>query len=261
MNRFLPLLAVAAFVLAACGSPASAAKTSPSPAGANALRNNGASGQLVQVNGQMLILTGPNGDTTVTVTTTTTYTKTSIATLADIVKGTCIVANGQKDPTSGAITATTVRISPKTAAGCAALGFGPGGNPGATPRPTPPAGATPRPTPSGLANLAFVTGDVTAVSGTSVTVKQAAGANQTITVASAATITNTADVTLAALQNGQCLRATGPKDASGNVQATSITITPAGPSGTCTTGGGGGGRGGFGGGGNRPGGSTATPGA
>ena len=251
MNRFLPLLAVAAFVLAACGSAASAAKSSPSPSGANALRNNGASGQLVQVNGQMLILTGPNGDTTVTVSATTTYTKTSIATLADITKGSCLVATGQKDPTSGAVTATTVRISPKTAAGCAAPGFGPGGNPGATPRPTPPAGATPRPTPSGQANLAFVTGDVTAVSGPSVTVKPAAGANQTITVASAATITNTADVTLAALQNGQCLRATGPKDASGNVQATSITITPAGPSGTCTTGAGG--RGGFGGG-NRPGG-------
>ena len=256
MNRFLPLIAFAAFVLAACGNPASAAKTSPSPSGNNALRN-GASGQLVQVSGQTLILTGPNGDTTVTVTATTTYTKTSIATLADIIKGTCIVANGQKDPTSGAVTATSVRISPKTAAGCAAPGFGPDGNPGATPRTTPPVASTPRPTPSGLANLAFVTGEVTAVSGPSVTVKTAAGASQTITVASAAAITNTADVTLAALQNGQCLRANGPKDASGNVEATSVTITPAGPSGTCTTGGGG--RGGFGGG-NRPGGGVATPG-
>jgi hypothetical protein len=244
MNRFLPLIAVAAFVLAACGGPASAAKTSPSPSGGNAFRN-GASGQLVQVNGQTLILTGPNGDTTVTVTATTTYTKTSIATLADILKGTCIVANGQKDPTSGAITATNVRISPKVAAGCLAAGFGPGGNPGATPRPTPPGGATPLPAPSGLANVAFVTGEVTAVSGPSVTVKTAT-ASQTFTVASAATITATADVTEAALQNGQCLRANGPKDASGTVQATSVTITPAGPSGTCTTGGGFG-PGGFGG--------------
>ena len=102
-----------------------------------------------------------------------------------------------------------------------------------------------------------MTGEVTAVSGPSVTVKTAAGGSQTITVASAATITNTAEVTPAALQNGQCLRANGPKDASGNVQATSVTITPAGPSGTCTTAGGG--RGGFGGG-NRPGGGVATPG-
>jgi len=240
MNRFLPLLAVAAFVLAACGSPASAAKSSPSPSGANAFRN-GASGQLVQVNGQTLILTGPNGDTTVTVTATTTYSKTSIATLADITKGSCIVASGQKDATSGAVTATNVRISPKAAASCSLGTFGPGANPGATP----PAGATPRPSPSAQPNAAFVTGEVTAVSGTSVTVKPATGGNQTITVASAATITDSAVVTETALQSGQCLRANGPRDSAGNVQATSITITPAGPSGTCTTGGG---RGGFGGG-------------
>jgi hypothetical protein len=249
MNRLLPFIAVVALALAACGSPASAAKTSPSPSGNNALRN-GASGQLVQVSGETLIITGPNGDTTVTVAASTTYTKTSIATLADILKGTCIVANGQKDPTSGAVTATNVRLSPKTASACAAPSFGPGAGPGATP----PAGASPRPTPSGQANAAFVAGEVTAVSGTSVTVKTAASGNQTISVAAAATITATADVTIAALQNGQCLRANGTTDAAGNVQATSVTITPAGPSGTCTAGGGG--RGGFGGG-NRPGGGAA----
>ena len=254
MIRFLPLLAVAAFVLAACGSTASAAKTSPAatpvPSGANAFRN-GASGQLVQANGQTLILSGPNGDTTVTVSATTTYTKTSIATLADITKGSCIVANGQKDPTSGAITATNVRISPKTAAGCAVPAFGPGG---AAPGGTPPVDATPRPSPTAQPNATLVTGEVTAVSGTSVTVKTAAG-SQTIAVASAATITDTADVTASALQNGQCVRANGTRDAAGNVQATSVTITPAGPSGTCTTGGGGRGFGG----GTRPGGGGTNP--
>lgn len=250
MNRFLPLLAVAAFVLAACGGTVSAAKISPSPSSGNAFRNNGASGQLVQINGQTLIVTGPNGDTTITVTSTTTYTKTSIGTLADITKGTCILATGQKDPTSGAITATTVRVSPKASAGCATPGFGRG----ATPRPSPPVAASPRPTPSGQVNAAFVTGEVTAVSGPSVTVQTAASGNQTFSVASSATITDTAEVTEAALLNGQCLRATGPRDSAGNVQATSVTITPAGPSGTCTTGGGGRGFGG----GFRPGGGTVT---
>ena len=242
MNRFLPLIAVAAFALAACGSSASAAKTSPSPSGNNGFRN-GASGQLVQVSGQTLILTGPNGDTTVTVTASTTYTKTSIATLADVTKGSCILATGQKDPTSGAITATSVRISPKAASGCA---FGQPGPGGTNPRPTPPANATPRPTPSGQPNAAFVVGEVTAVSGPSISVKTAAGATETFTVGSSATITATAEVTEADLQNGECLRANGSRDAAGNVQATSVTITPAGPSGTCTIGGGFG-RGGFGG--------------
>ena len=247
MNRTLPIIAALAFVLAACGSGASAAKSSPSPSAGNAFRN-GASGQLVQVNGQTLTLTGPNGDTTVTVTATTTYTKTSIATLADITKGICIVANGQKDPSSGAITATNVRISPKTAAGCAARPVGPSPRAGQTP--VPPADATPRPSPSVQPNAAFVAGEVTAIAGTSVTVKTEAGASQAITVASAATITETAVVTPAALQNGQCVRASGPRDSAGNVQAASITITPAGPSGTCTTGTGG--RGAFPGGGFPP---------
>ena len=92
------------------------------------------------------------------------------------------------------------------------------------------------------------------MSGPSITIKTAAGASQAFSVASAATITATADVTVAALQDGQCLRANGVKDSAGNVQATSVTITPAGPSGTCTTGGGGRGFGG----GNRPGAGTGT---
>jgi hypothetical protein len=240
MNRSIPAVAAAAaFLLVACGGTASAAKssTTPSPGTGNAFRN-GASGQLVQVNGQTLILTGPNGDITVTYSTTTTFTKTSVATLADITRGTCIVANGVKD-TSGAITATNVRISPRTAAGCAGRPIAPSPVPGASPPP----GASPRP--SGQPNAAFVSGEVTAVSGTSVTVMTQANGTQTIKVAAAVTVTKSAIVSASDLQNGQCVRANGSRNSAGDVQATSITITPAGPSGTCT--GGGGGRG-FGGG-------------
>jgi len=53
-------------------------------AGAARAPRGGASGQLVQINGNTLILTGANGDVTVTYTTTTTITKTSTAALADI---------------------------------------------------------------------------------------------------------------------------------------------------------------------------------
>jgi hypothetical protein len=199
----------------------------------------------VQINGQTLIITVPNGDTTVTYSTTTTITKTSTATLADITAGTCIVATGSKDA-GGAVTATTVRLAPKTAAGCTAS-FGPGPGARATPRPS----ASPRPTPSGLANRAIVAGEVTAASGTSVTVLTTANGGQTITVPSTAAVTRSYSVTTADLQTGECLRALGPKDASGTVAATSLTITPAGPSGTCASGFGGG-RGGFGGGGFGP---------
>jgi hypothetical protein len=240
MNRSILLVAAAtAFVLTACGGAASAAKsaTSPSAGAGNAFRN-GASGQLVQINGQTLILTGPNGDITVMVTSTTMFTKTSVGTLADITPGTCVLATGRKDATTGAVTATNVRLSPKTSAGCTAGGFAPGGVPGASPRPSisPRAGATPRPTPSGQPNTAFVVGEVTNVSGTSVTVLMPATGSQTITVQAAATVTLSAMVSQSDLQNGQCLRANGSKDSAGDVLATAITISPAGPSGTCTSG-------------------------
>jgi hypothetical protein len=247
MNLYIPAIAAAAFVLAACGASANTASSSPSPGAGNAFRN-GASGQLVQINGQTLILTGPNGDTTVTYTTDTTFTKTSIASLGDITRGTCILASGVKDA-AGTITATTVSISPKAATGCAARNFVP--SPGATPRPTPSPRPSTTPRPGGQANGTFVSGEVTAVSGVSVTVLTQANVSQKITIATAAVVTKMATVSATDLQNGQCLRANGTRDAAGNVQATSITITPAGPSGTCTTGLGG--RGPAGGGGGFPG--------
>jgi hypothetical protein len=235
MNRFIPTIAAAAFVLAACGASANTASSSPSPGTGNAFRN-GASGQLVQINGQTLILTGANGDTTVTYTTDTTFTKTSIASLGDITRGTCILASGVKDA-AGTITATTVSISPKAATGCATRNFGP--SPGASPRPTPTPNPSATPRPGGQSNGTFVSGEVTAVSGVSVTVLTQANVSQKITVATAAVVTKMATVSAADLQNGQCIRANGSRDSAGNVQATSITITPAGPSGTCTTGPGG----------------------
>ena len=245
MNRLWVLAAATVGLVAvACGSAATAANTaSPSPSGGRGgaqFRNNGASGQLVQVNGQALILTAPTGDVTVTVSTTTTFTRTSTAVLADIIPGVCILATGQKDA-AGALTATTVRLSPKVSGGCAAAGrFGPNASP--------PAGALPRPTPSGQPAIALVSGEVTAAKGISITVLTTTSGSQTITVPTIAAVTTTVVAAATDLRTGECLRATGARDAAGTVQATSITITPAGPSGTCVTGLGGGGFGGRGGG-------------
>jgi hypothetical protein len=253
MNRLLILAAATAGLVAvACGSSATAANTaSPSPSGGRGgaqFRNNGASGQLVQVNGQSLILTAPTGDVTVTLSSTTTFTRTSTAVLADIVPGVCILATGQKD-SAGALTATTVRLSPKVSGGCAAPGR-------VGPNVSPPAGASPRPTPSGQPAIAFVSGEVTAAAGISITVLTTTSGSQTITVPTIAAVTTTVVAAATDLRTGECLRATGARDAAGNVQATSITITPAGPSGTCVTGLGGGGFGGRGGG---RGGATPAP--
>ena len=251
MNRMLVLMALALGVVAtACGSAATAssgASSSPTPPRGAAQFRNGASGQLVQINGQSLILTGPTGDLTVTVSSTTTFTQTSTAVLADIVPGDCILATGQKDST-GMLTATTVRLSPKPAAGCAAAAR-------VGPNVSPPAGASPRPIPSGQPAMAFVSGEVTGAAGISITVLTTTSGSQTITVPTTASVTITVVSSATDLRTGECLRATGARDSTGNVQATTVTITPAGPSGTCVTGFGGG----FGGRGGGRGG--ATPGA
>src|SRR5438034_11755210 len=96
------------FILAACGNGANAANgaTSPSPGGP---QRGGASGQLVQIDGVTLILTGANGDTTVTFTNSTTMTSTCAATIADIAQAERIVASGTSG-WSGVTTATAVRL-------------------------------------------------------------------------------------------------------------------------------------------------------
>lgn len=234
MNRLgVTLFVGAAFLVAACGSTATASNSSPSPS-ARGARGGGVAGQLVQINGDTLIVTGANGDTTVTITSTTPILKTSIATLADIVPGECIVATGTKD-TSGQLTANMVRLAPKGANGCtAAVGFGPPGTGSPRPSLSPRPSFSPRPTPSGQPALNAVVGEVTAANGTSITVKTATG-SQTITVPTVASVMVSATVTAADLQVNECVRATGAPDSSGAIQATSLTITPPGANGMCST--------------------------
>lgn len=229
-GKLLLVAVTAGLALAACGGAATAGNSSASPSPARgAQARGGAAGQLVQINGQTLILTGASGDTTVTFTTATNFSRTSTAVLADIVPGLCLVASGQKDA-AGTLTASTVRLSPKSAAGCGAGQFGP---PNTAP------GASPRPTPSGQPAqpaMPAVSGEVTAAAGTSISVLTASAGSQTITVPTVATVIKNSTASSADLRIGECLRANGPADSAGLVQAMSIAITPAGPSGTCAAG-------------------------
>src|SRR5579862_5516731 len=158
------------------GSTAASGGSTPSPSssargrGGFARNGNAAFGQLVQINGSTLILSGTTGDSTVTYASTTTITQTSTGTLADITAGLCITATGSKDAT-GALTATTVTLDKPVNGSCATTGFGGGGGT-FTPRP----GASPRPSfspPAGFAGLTFARGQVKSVTGTSVTLTEA----------------------------------------------------------------------------------------
>jgi hypothetical protein len=87
---------------------------------------------------------------------------------------------------------------------------------------------------------------VTTVNGTAVTVQPTTGAAQTVTVPTTVTVAESSAASASNLSVGDCIQATGPKDAAGKVTATSLSIVPAGPSGCFTGGRGFGGGGGFG---------------
>jgi len=251
MNRaLLGAGGVACLAMVACGSAAASGGSTPSPSpstgGRAGFARNAAFGQLVQINGSTLILSGTTGDSTVTYATTTTMTQTSTGTLANITPGVCISATGTKDA-AGMLTASTVLLSAPVKGSCATTGFGGGGG-SFSPRP----GATPRPSfspPAGAAGLTAARGLVKSVTGTSVTLTGTTGITTTINVPTTVKVTTSTVIQAAALQTGECVTALGPKNSSGTVAARSLTITPAGANG-CTAGFGGGGfGGGFGGGG------------
>jgi hypothetical protein len=260
MNARAPLmLGGAALLLAACGSTTSAAGgTAPSASAQPGGGRGGTFGQIVQVQGTALTVSTTTGDVNVAYTTATTITSTSTGTPGDIVTGTCVVIAGLKD-SSGAATASTVRLSHPVNGSCSTNAFPGGGRPGGgfSPPPVSP-GATPRPTPN--PNAVLVTGMVTAVSGTTVTVTPATGAATSVAVPTTLTVTESSTAAAADLTVNSCVRAVGQKDSQGVVQATALTLQPANSSGTCTAPGGGGFGGGRfpggGGGGGFPGGGT-----
>jgi hypothetical protein len=250
------LLCVSAIAVAGCGSASAAtgagagAATTPTPARAGRGLGAGTSGQLVQVNGTTLTLSTTAGDATVDYGSSTTITSTSTGSPGDIVVGSCVVIVGQKD-SAGAVTASSVRLSKSVNGSCTAglrpggAGASPGAFPGNVPRPSRSGVPTPNP------NTALVAGLVSAVSGTTITVTSTAGATQSATVPTTLSVTESSAGTAADLTVDSCVRAVGPKNASGAVQATALTIQPTDATGACTfarAGGfGGGGFGGFGG--------------
>ena len=242
LPRFLVVGAVAA-ALTACGGGA-ASSNQPAASGTAGAGTNVA-GQLAQLTGSRLVLSGQNGATKVTVSSSTRVTQTVTATLASIVAGVCITAAGQKDA-AGSVTAANVTLMAKQLMNGTCTP--PAARNGASPRPggfNPSGGAGPRNGASPPANFTFVRGEVASVDGTSVTINVTGGGTQTVVVPSSASITSVELTSTSRLAVGQCIRATGQKDSSGTIKARTLSIQPAGPTG-CFTGGGGFGRGGGG---------------
>jgi hypothetical protein len=249
LARILPPLALLGVAVAACGSAAASGGVP------NAFRNgNLTAGTVVSVSGTTLVLSTSNGSVTVSFSASTPISETGTGSAADITVGSCITATGSD--ASGTMTANRVTVSPQVDGSCPAPSFTGGGFAGGRPDFT----FGPRPSGGFTSDFASVRGVVTAVSGSAVTVTPSSGSTQAITVPGTATVSTTTSGSTSDLVAGACVAAVGPRSSSGTVDASSLLLQPAGPSG-CFSGGsgfggyGGGGFGGFAGGG---GGSTTT---
>lgn len=236
----ITLLTGGALLLAACGSSGTASSTGGATPGGPQGAGRRAAGEVARLAGTSLILSSAQGDVTVNFTSSTPVQRTSTGTVADIVTGACIVAIGQRDA-SGGLTAQNVRLTARVNGACSFPrpgDRGPGASPGAVPSFVPNGGGR---------NLAFAAGEVTAVSGTLVTIQPPNGAAaQTITVPTTVRVQRSAPASTADLRVGQCVQAGGSRDSSGTViTATNLSIVPPGRNGCFS--GGGGGFGGFGG--------------
>lgn len=237
----------------------------------------GTSGLIAAVSGSTMQVQGNNEQTAVSWSGTTTFTKTVPGVAADIVVGSCVVvrdagaapgATAGPSSSSAPTTASDVQISQPVGGRCTATGFsapGAGGGGGRGSRPTgtntlPPAtsgtpgggrpkgggtaGAEGRAGGRGAAGLGVV-GTVTAVNGSSLTVRREVRQNGTTTATSSkdVSVTTTSATTYAKVVQaagpdvtvGQCVTAMGKADETGAVAATSIALRPA-ANGACALG-------------------------
>jgi hypothetical protein len=243
---------------------AAAPSSAPQPARTPGAGGGGVSGTIAYVAGQLMQVQDTSMQSAVTWTGTTTISKETAGTLADVTAGRCVVATSFTATQGGTGTstaaptaqptvdpnapATRVTITDPVNGTCqgGAGGFGGGGFPGGVPSglPTGQAGSVPTARPSGAAGgfgaarAGIHTGLVTGVSGDSVSIQATAQdgtkSTSTFTVGSSTTYTTTVKADAGAIVVGQCASAFGPSDTSGQVAATSITVS-APVSGKCTS--------------------------
>jgi hypothetical protein len=246
------------------------ANTYQNPDGQSARnRQPGANGKVVAVTGSTAqVQNQVDGQVAVSWNGTTTFTKQVPASLADVKVGTCVMVASAEGTTGSssssgsaptAITASTVRITPKSSDGTCSGGLGSdggrpqfsGGGPGSGPS------GMPTGMPSGmrsgmpgggqngsggpqLRGFGGAFGEVTAVSASTFTVKSTVprfdGSSSTpstesitvtVTVGKATTYTTTGKAAASDVRTGVCLRAQGAADSTGAVTARTIALSPA----------------------------------
>lgn len=247
LRRLAPagLAAGALLALAACGGGSAPTASDPglglqqNSGGANGRQMPGAFGTIAAVAGRTLqVQNQMTGQVAVSYTGTTAISAEVKTTLAGVHVGSCVVVTSDASSSAGAgpVTASAVRITPKTNGSCGLRGpdGGPSGRPSWAPsgRPT----GLPSGGPSdGVRRVGFgALGEVTAVRQDGFTIAatrpSSDGASPTTTdvsvsVTGATTYTTTQKATPASLKVGRCVQASGKADDTGAVTATSMTVS------------------------------------
>ncbi len=258
------------FMFTACGSD-DTARDAPAGAGQEAGQQGsgqrgmpGASGKIAAADGSTLQVQGSDSQTAVTYTDKTAITQQVTGSLSDVKAGLCVTvtpADGSESSET-AVTAGSIRVTEKTDGSCQG-GFG-GGRPSGMPEGGMPSGMPEGEMPSGAPEGGMpsggpggggfgTSGEVTAVSGDTITVaatrfdpQAEEGAEPetttvTVTTTGETTVTTTKTADATALSIGRCVTANGTADDTGAVSAERIEVSDA-VDGECSTGFG---RGGF----------------
>jgi hypothetical protein len=241
-------LAAGALLLSGCaataGTPSSTSASSGQPAqSSQAPTSSGVSGMIAAASAGTLQVQGGTTQTAVDYTTSTTITQQVAATAADVTVGSCVIGVTTPGASSGTA-ASTVAISAAVNGTCPSplqRGGGQGGGQGGV-RPTgAPNGNRPSGAPAGGGGFTPpVSGKVTAVTGTVITVsttsQSGTATTAKITLDGSTKYTTAQAATSAALVVNKCVVATGKADTSGNFAATSIAVSDPGANG-CSLGG------------------------
>ncbi|WP_078284578.1 DUF5666 domain-containing protein [Mycobacteroides chelonae] len=221
------LAGLTALSVAACGTPTNtngASTNSSAPATSSAAphgEHNGkdhVAGLIASVSGSTIQVTKKDGTATVGFSQSTKVSEITSAQLSDVTTGSCIAAMAQQD--SNPPTARRVMIWPAEDGNCAPAHKK--GSPESSPAPT----SEKRP------EHQAVRGTVSAVSGNTITVSATdpnggAATPETVTVNNDTAYAKRAPAAQSAIAAGKCLAAHGADDASGNLQAATITLRAA----------------------------------
>jgi hypothetical protein len=183
-------------------------------------------GPVTSVNGRGFTVKtslSPTGSSRISLSSKTTIRAQVAASRADLKKGACIMATGQRGK-NGVVTATRISVTQPINAKCGG-GFGPGNGPGGT---QPPAGSRPQPPanggpPPGRFGGAF--GTIITVNGSNLTVKGPFG-NTTVVVSPKSALTRTQGVGPSAIKVEQCAFVFGTSaDRGVTVQAQNVNLS------------------------------------